>query len=33
MTTFSETYDSISTGQRFVAAIARRPWDELAALS
>jgi hypothetical protein len=31
MTTPTETHDSVSTGQRFVAAIARRAWEELAA--
>jgi hypothetical protein len=30
-TTSAQTHESASTGQRFVAAIARRAWEELAA--
>ena len=31
MTTAAETHDAAATGRRFVAAIARRDWDEIAA--
>ena len=31
MTGAAKTHDSAATGQQFVAAIARRTWDELAA--